>query len=124
LVLGNDPSGQRQWKGVLRLVAVHNRALTLAQIQQNFAAGVGERYFMLFNVSDLLNLPKSYVMFEASQYDSYSYLFTKPTFINLDSAVAPNGIALKGLRIGLNGQEARVGQAYIPLDLTVGGSNY
>ncbi|HQW07683.1 MAG TPA: LamG domain-containing protein [Steroidobacteraceae bacterium] len=124
LVLGNDPSGQRQWTGTLRLVAVHNRALTLPQIQQNFTAGVGERYFMLFNVSQLLNLPKSYVMFESSQYDSYSYLFTKPTFINLDSGVVPNGIALKGLRIGLNGQEARVGQAYIPLDVTVGGSNY
>ncbi|MBV6422670.1 MAG: hypothetical protein NAOJABEB_00453 [Steroidobacteraceae bacterium] len=124
LVLGNDPSGQRQWTGTIRLVAVHNRALTLSQIQQNFAAGVGERYFMLFNVSDLLNLPKSYVMFEASQYDSYSYLFTKPTFISLDSSVAPSGIALRGMRIGLNGQEARVGQAYVPLDVTIGGSNY
>ncbi|MGD9598536.1 MAG: LamG domain-containing protein [Steroidobacteraceae bacterium] len=124
LVLGNDPSGQRQWTGTIRLVAVHNRALSLTQIQQNFAAGVGERYFMLFNVSELLNLPKSYVMFEASQYDSYSYLFTKPTFISLDSGVAPSGIPLKGMRIGLNGQEARVGQAYVPLDLTVGGANY
>ncbi len=124
LVLGNDPSGQRQWAGTMRLVAVHNRALSLSQIQQNFAAGVGERYFMLFNVSQLVNLPKSYVMLEASQYDSYSYLFTKPTFISLDSSVAPAGIPLKGLRIGVNGQEARVGQAYIPLDVTVGGSNY
>jgi len=124
LVLGNDPSGQRQWTGTLRLVAVHNRALSLSQIQQNFAAGVGERYFMLFNVSQLLNLPKSYVMFETSQYDSYSYLFTKPTFISLDSSVAPSGIALKGMRIGVNGQEARVGQAYIPLDVTIGGSSY
>jgi len=63
-------------------------------------------------------------MFEASQYDSYSYLFTKPTFISLDSSVAPSGIALKGMRIGLNGQESRVGQAYVPLDVTIGGSNY
>lgn len=124
LVLGNDPSGQRQWTGTLRLVAIHNRALSLPQIQQNFAAGVGERYFMLFNVSELVNLPKAYVMFEASQYDSYSYLFMKPTFISLDPSVTPSGIPLKGLRIGLNGQEVRVGQAYIPLDVTIGGSNY
>lgn len=124
LVLGNDPSGVRQWTGVLRLVSVHNRALTQPQIQQNFEAGVGERYFMLFNVSELVDLPKSYVMFETSQYDSYSYLFTNPTFISLDPSVEPAGIALKGLRIGVNGQEARVGQAYIPLDLTVGGSGY
>jgi len=124
LVLGNDPSGARQWTGVLRLVAVHNRALTAQQIEQNFAAGVGERYFMLFNVSDLVNLPKSYVMFETSQFDSYAYLFTKPTFISLDPSVDPAGIVLKGLRIGINGQEARVGQAYIPLDTTIGGASY
>jgi hypothetical protein len=124
LVLGNETSSNRQWTGVMRLVAIHNRALTLTQVEQNFTAGVGERYFMLFNVSHLLNLPKSYVMFETSQFDSYGYLFTKPTFISLDSSVNPNGIPLKGLRIGVNGQEARVGQAYIPLDTTVGGANY
>ncbi len=53
-MLGNETSTNRQWEGVLRLVAIHNRALTPAQIQQNFAAGVGERYFMLFNVSHLV----------------------------------------------------------------------
>uniref|UniRef100_UPI003296CE3E hypothetical protein n=1 Tax=Salmonella enterica TaxID=28901 RepID=UPI003296CE3E len=35
-VLGNEPSSDpdRQWVGVIRLVAVHNRALTLEQIRQ------------------------------------------------------------------------------------------
>ncbi len=66
-VLGNETTGTRPWAGVMRLVAVHNRALTLKQIQQNFAAGVGERYFLLFNVSDLVNVPKAYVMLEASR---------------------------------------------------------
>ena len=47
-MLGNEVSGNRQWQGVVRLVAIHNRALTQAQIQQNFDAGVGERYFLLF----------------------------------------------------------------------------
>ena len=53
LVLGNETSTNRQWEGVLRMVAIHNRALTPTQIQQNFDAGVGEKYFMLFNVSHL-----------------------------------------------------------------------
>jgi hypothetical protein len=124
LVLGNETSSDRPWAGVMRLVAIHNRALTPEQIQQNFAAGVGERYFLLFNVTDLVNVPKAYVMFEASQYDSYSYLFNKPTFISLDpSATIPN-IDLSGIRIGVNGSEARVGQTFIPLHTTVGGSNY
>jgi hypothetical protein len=124
LVLGNETSSNRQWQGVMRLVAVHNRALTMEQIQQNFAAGVGERYFMLFNVSHLVDVPKAYLMLEASQYDSYAYLFTKPTFISLDPAANVSNIDISGIRIGVNGSEARVGQTYIPLSATIGGSNY
>ena len=50
---------------MIRLVAIHNRALTLAQIQQNFEAGVGEKFFLLFGVEHLVNVPQAYVMFEA-----------------------------------------------------------
>jgi hypothetical protein len=124
LVLGNETSSNRQWKGLLKLVAIHNRALTLAQIQQNFAAGVGERYFMLFSVSHLVDVPKAYIMFEASQLDSYAYLFNKPTFISLDPNATPSNITLKGMRIGVNGIEAKVGQSYGPLSATIGGANY
>ena len=124
LVLGNETSSNRQWQGVFRLVAIHNRALTQEQIQQNFAAGVGERYFMLFNVSSLVDVPQAYMMFEASQYDSYSYLFNKPTFISLDPNATVTNFDLSGIRIGVNGAEARVGQTYIPFSATIGGSNY
>ncbi|MEJ1962492.1 MAG: LamG domain-containing protein [Gammaproteobacteria bacterium] len=124
LVLGNETSSNRQWKGVMRLVAIHNRALTLEQIQQNFAAGVGERYFLLFNVESLVDVPKAYLMFEGSQYDSYSYLFNKPTFISLDPNATVPSIDLAGIRIGVNGAEARVGQTYVPFSATIGGSNY
>jgi mono/diheme cytochrome c family protein len=123
-VLGNETSNNRQWQGVLRLVGIHNRALTLDQIQQNFAAGVGERYFMLFSVSHLTNVPQSYIMFEAAQMDSYGYLFSKPTFISLDATAAPSNLDISGIRIGVNGAEAKAGQAYIPLSATVGGANY
>jgi hypothetical protein len=124
LVFGNETSNNRQWQGVLRLVAVHNRALTVDQIQQNFAAGVGERYFLLFSVEHLTNVAQSYVMFEASQMDSYGYLFSKPTFISLDANAAPSNLQISGVRIGVNGAEARAGQAYIPLNATVGGASY
>jgi cytochrome c553 len=123
-VLGNETSGNRQWQGVLKLVAVHNRALTAAQVRQNFAAGVGERYFLLFSVSHLVDVPQSYLMFEASQYDSYSYLFTKPTFISLDPNARPDQIRIRGLRLGVNGTEVKVGQAYIPLDATIAAARY
>ena len=64
-------------------------------------------------------------MFTVSQYDSYSYLFDQPTFISLDPAAKPNSnIAVKGIRIGLNGNIPQVGQAYIPLNTTVTAANY
>jgi hypothetical protein len=124
LVLGNETSNNRQWTGVIRFVAVHSRALTVEQIQQNFAAGVGERYFLLFNVATLTNVPQSYIMFEVSQYDSYSYLFTKPTFISLDPNAKPGSIQIDGMRVGVNGAEATTGQAYANVHTTVTDANY
>jgi hypothetical protein len=124
LVLGNEVSNDRIWQGVVRMVVIHNRALTQGQITQNFDAGVGERFYLLFSVSHLVNVPQSYVLFEASQFDSYSYLFNKPAFISLDDAVTPDQIRIQGLRIGVNGAEARVGQAYAPLNRSVNGANY
>jgi hypothetical protein len=124
LVLGNEVSGDRPWSGVIRFVAVYNRAFTAQQIQTNFDAGIGERYYLLFNVEGLTGLSKAYVLFMVSQYDSYSYLFTKPAFLSLDPNVQPGGLILKGMRIGINGREARVGQAYAPLDLTLDNSGY
>jgi mono/diheme cytochrome c family protein len=124
LVLGNETSTNRQWEGVLRLVAVHNRALTGQQIQQNFEAGVGEKYFMLFNVSHLVSVPDAYVMLEASQLDSYGLQFSKPTFISLNTGATITNLPIAGVRIGLNGIEAHSGQPYIPLNQTIGGSAY
>jgi hypothetical protein len=120
LVLGNETSTNRGWEGVLRLVAIHNRALTPTQIQQNFEAGVGEKYFMLFNVSHLVSVPQAYVMLEASQLDSYGLQFSKPTFISLDPNASVANLPIAGIRIGVNGLEAHAGQAYVPLDQTIG----
>jgi hypothetical protein len=63
-------------------------------------------------------------MFTVSQYDNSSYLFTSPTFISLDPAAKPNGIVVKGIRIGINGTIPTVGQAYIPLNTTVTAAKY
>ena len=123
-VLGNEVSGDRQFQGVFRLVAVFNRALTPQQIQTNFQAGVGEKYFLLFSISHLVNVPQAYILLEVSQFDSYSYLFNKPTFISLDAAAKPGNIPISGMRIGINGAEAGVGQAYRTLDTSITDSQY
>ena len=121
-VLGNEVSGDRQWQGVLRLVSIHNRVLTPEQINQNLAVGVGEKFFLLFSVANLVNVADAYVMFEVSQFDSYSYLFQDPKFIVLSDDPPVLNIPLRGMRLGVNGVEAGVGQAYVNLDLTIGAS--
>lgn len=123
-VLGNEVSGNRQWQGVIRLVAIHNRSLNLPQIQQNFEAGVGEKFFLLFGISHIVNVPKAYVVFETTQYDSFGYLFTNPKFISLDATAMPGNIRLKGMRIGVNGAEPPVGQAYRLLDTAIANEQY
>jgi hypothetical protein len=123
-VLGNEVSGDRQFQGVFRLVAVYNRTLTDAQIQTNFQAGVGEKFYLLFSISHLVDVPQAYLLFEVSQFDSYSYLFDKPTFISLDPNARPGSIPVAGLRIGINGAEAPIGQAYRTLNTTITDSQY
>ncbi|HEY0767684.1 MAG TPA: LamG domain-containing protein [Steroidobacteraceae bacterium] len=125
LVLGNETTGQRPWAGVIKFVAIHNRALTPAQIQQNFAAGVGEKYYLLFGVSALTGVSQSYILFQGSQYDNYSYLFDQPKFISLDpKAVVPANLPISGIRLGVNGVLAAAGQAYTTMSASVGGANY
>ncbi len=124
LVLGNEPSGDRQWQGVLRLVAIHNRAMTPEQVQQNYDAGVGEKFFLLFDVSAHSGAADSYVLFEVSQFDSYAYLFNRPTFVSLDPDWTPGSpIPVRGLRIGANGVVVPVGQSYQNLDTAVSVAN-
>jgi hypothetical protein len=124
LVLGNEVSSDRPFSGLIKMVAIYNRAMSATDVQANFAAGVGERYYLLFNVDKFTGLSQTYVMFEVSEYDSYSYLFDKPVFLSLDPTVNYNGLAIKGMRIGINGAEATVGQAYAPLNTTVSGQGF
>ena len=124
LVLGNEVSSDRPWQGVIRMMAVHNRALTPEQVGQNFEVGVGEKYFLLFSISHLVAMPEAYVVFQVSQFDSYSYLFEKPFFISLNANAEPGNISMKGLRIGINGREAPTGQAYTNLDLGITNTLY
>ncbi len=124
-MLGNETTGQRQWQGTIKFVAIHSRALTQAQIQQNFAAGVGEKYYLLFDVSALSGMPQSYVLFQVAQYDSYSYLFNQPKFVSLDpTATVPANIKISGMRLGVNGTLDTAAQSYATLNATVGSTSY
>jgi hypothetical protein len=125
LVLGNEASGDGLWQGTIRLAAIHRRALTQEQITQSFDAGVGERFFLLFDISENISAApqSSYILFEVAQYDTYAYLFDRPHFITLDGST-PEGIPLQGLRVAMNGAEVRVGQTYATLDETLSASEF
>jgi hypothetical protein len=123
-VLGNEVSGNRPWAGTIRMVAVHSRALTDAQIVQNFEVGVGERFFLLFSIADVIGVPSSYVLFGVSQFDSYAYLFEAPRLVVLGAGGLPGDVPIEGMRIGLNGREVGVGQAYATLDMVARSADY
>ncbi len=122
--VGSEVDNQNRWAGTVRLLAIHNRVLTDEQILQNFEVGVGEKYYLLFNVSEHVGIDDAYVVFEVSQFDSYSYLFDEPFFAILDSTASPGSIPMAGMRIGLNGRELAVGQAFRTLDVTVTDAEY
>jgi hypothetical protein len=111
-VLGNEVSGDVPWAGSIRMVAVHNRVLSAEQVAQNFDVGIGQKFLLLFEVSDITHIAQSYVVLEVSQFDSYSYLFSDPFFVTLDSSASITDIPLQGMRIGINGRQANVGQVY------------
>ena len=122
-LLGSETSNEHRWRGVIRLAAVYNRALTEEQIIQNFEANVGERFLLLFSVSHLVDVPDAYVVFEVSQFDNYAYLFSEPFFVSLDDEADFSGIPVQGLRIGMNGNLANKGQAYVNMDLVLDSDN-
>ena len=126
LALGSEVDNMDRWAGSIRLLAIHERTLTEEQILNNFETGVGQKFFLLFGVSHLVDMPQAYVVFEVEVFDDYSYLFTNPFFISLDrNAVPPaGGIQISGIRIGINGQEASIGQAFANVDTTINADNY
>lgn len=106
----------KAWKGTFRMVAIHNRVLTTDQITQNFKAGVGEKFFMLFSISHIDGVPdNSFIKLQAEQFDDYSYLFNNPVYVNLSDILPTINFNIKGMRIGINGKEAIVGQSFINL---------
>ena len=126
LVLGNEASSDRLWQGVIRFVAIHNRALSPSQVLQNFSAGVGERRYLLFGISHLIPEDDAFIGFQVSRFDDFSYLFAEPFFIDLTEGqeTAPAEIPIAGMRLGINGGEAAVAQVWANLDTTIGGDSY
>lgn len=119
--VGNEVTGaaNTQWKGSVRFLAMHKRALSADDIGKNYAQGVGARYLLLFSISELIDLPESYIVFEVQQMDDYGYLFSAPFFTNLNDLTPSSPITLRGIHIGVNGIEAPTGQVFANLNTAI-----
>jgi hypothetical protein len=116
--LGNETSSNRDWEGQIRLAAVYPFVMTDAQIQQNFAAGVGKRLLIRFDVSQWSG-PGSYLEFVVSELDASSYLFCTPTFVTPN----PTGFRVSNMRVSVNGQIPVSGQSFINIDNLITGTS-
>jgi len=134
VVLGNTTGNSNPWAGSMRMIAVYNSALTADQIAQNFDVGIGLKYFLLFSVSELIDKPGvcheeekgkrtnyCYIVYEVSQFDDSSYLFNEPFFANINPNGGESNFDLQGIRLGINGKLAKIGQAFVNIDTPVSG---
>ncbi len=126
LAIGNEVDSANDWEGTMRLLAIHNRVLTDEQIMANFEAGVGQKYYLFFSVADYVGYEDAFVVFEVEQYDDSSYLFQNPFFIILDGndTVPTTEFFISGMRIGINGKEAPIGQAFANINVAVNSTTY
>jgi hypothetical protein len=122
LILGQEATNNNVWQGSVRLLAIYNNVLSQAQIQQNYDVGVGEKFFLLFSISEQVNLDNTFIVFEVSQFDNYSYLFNSPSLVNLDNNPLAKSLDIAGIKLGLNGKENLNGQAFANVDMTISSS--
>jgi hypothetical protein len=134
VVLGNTTSSTNPWSGAMRMVAVHNAAMTPDQVAQNFDVGIGLKYFLMFSLSELIDEPGichvieqgertnyCYLVYEVSQFDEGSYLFNEPFFANINPSGDEYSFDLQGIRLGINGKLAEIGQGFVNVNESVTG---
>ncbi len=117
-ILGNERTDNRLWKGKIRFVAIHERALEPEEISRNFLAGAGKTTVLRFDISRWTGLAGSAIEVEASEFDASSYLFARPTYVGPPAA----GLRIRNIRIAVNGEVPVAGQAFRNLDAVVTGA--
>ena len=113
LVLGNETTNNRLWQGIIRMVAIHNRALGAVEVQQNFDAGAGEVLTMRFDISDSIGA-EAYIDMTVAQLDANGYMFARPTYVSNAS-----GVPIRNIRVGINGSVPVAVQPFRRVDTVV-----
>lgn len=112
-VLGNEVTNNRLWRGVFKMVAIHNVALNGAQVAQNFEAGAGAITSLRFDVASQLGAP-GYIEMQAYQIDPDAYVFARPKLVS-----DVTGIQVKNIRIAVNNNVPVAAQAFRRVDTIV-----
>jgi hypothetical protein len=115
--VGNETSSNRPWRGQIRLLAIYDRVLSGAEILANYQAGGTPRFALRFEL-DQWTSPGTYVEFQVSEFDAYSYLFCEPTIVTTTP-----GFAVQGLRIAVNGLAPVASQSFRTIQATVDETN-
>ena len=78
------------------MVAIHNRALSGGEIQQNFDAGAGNISTLRFDLAATLGAP-GYIDMQFAELDGESYLFAQPVLVT-----DARRVRVKNIRIAVN----------------------
>ncbi len=111
-VLGNEVTNDRLWQGIFRMVAIHNRALSGGEIQQNFDAGAGNISTLRFDLAATLGAP-GYIDMQFAELDGESYLFAQPVLVTDATPVR-----VKNIRIAVNDVTPVYAQVFRRVDVT------
>jgi hypothetical protein len=112
-VLGNEVTNNRLWRGVFKMVAIHNVALNGAQIAQNFDAGAGAITSLRFDVASVLGAP-GYIEMQAYEVDPFAYVFARPKLVS-----DVTGVQVKNMRVAVNNNVPIAAQAFRRVDTMV-----
>ncbi|MDW3094493.1 MAG: LamG-like jellyroll fold domain-containing protein [Gammaproteobacteria bacterium] len=113
--LGNEYEDQsgNLWLGTYKMVAIHNRALTDVQVQQNYDAGLGNFVTLAFDVSDIIGAPAT-VQMQATNMDDNAYLFASPTLVT-----DVTGVQVRNIRVAVNNNLPVATQSFRSVDMMV-----
>jgi hypothetical protein len=98
LAFCNETTSNRSFKGQIYLVAIHNGALTLQQVANNFDSGLNAKLKLSFDISSLSNA-NAKLEVNAIVVDSKTYAFYDPKFIGLSTP-----IKVEDIRVAVNDQ--------------------
>ncbi|MEJ2679908.1 MAG: LamG domain-containing protein [Gammaproteobacteria bacterium] len=133
ITVGNDWSGNAPFTGDVMELTIYNRALNPQEIAARYAQS-SEQYVVAappaaeeeeveqietkalqFDISQLVNIPNTYIEMDVGTYDAKSYIFAQPRVI----LGGPGSFPIEKIRVAVNGAIPLSAQVFANLKTTV-----